>query len=123
VTTIGDVEDPKKKGVDKKRDASAIPVDSPPFNFLGPFTQLAHLTKPNVADLFTRLTGASSHGFLTKDALESAIHDIGEQIHRQYILTFPPAPGRAGTFHTIRIDVKGRPDLKVKTREGYWAVE
>jgi VWFA-related protein len=123
VTAIGDVEVPKEKGKDKVKDATPIPPDSPPMNLLAPFTELAHLNKPVLADLFPRLTGAVAHNFLTKGALESALHDMGEEIHRQYILTFPPAPGAPGQFHTIRIDVKGRPDLKVKTREGYWSIQ
>ena len=123
VTTIGDVEDPKDKGIDKKRDETPLPADTPPMDLLGPFKSLAHLTKPNIADLFPRLTGAEGQSFLTKSTLESAIHDIGEEIHREYILTFVPAAGMAGTFHKIRVQVKDRPDLKVKSREGYWAVQ
>jgi hypothetical protein len=123
VTTVGDVEDPKEKGKDKKKDETVLPADPPPMNLLAPFTELAHLAKPNVADLFTRLTGAQQMSFLTKGGLESAIQAIGEEIHRQYILTFSPAAGQAGLFHTIRVEVKNRPDLKVKTREGYWAIQ
>jgi VWFA-related protein len=123
ITTIGDVEDPKEKGKDKEKDETPIPGDVPPMDLLAPFKVLAHLTKPNLADLFTRLTGAQQIPFLTKSALEAAIHDIGDEIHRQYILTFAPAAGEAGQFHTIRVQVKDRPDLRVKTREGYWAVQ
>ena len=123
VKTIGDTEDPSQKGIDKKKDATPLPADTPPFDLLAPFTEMAHLTKPNVANLFTRLTGAQNLNFLTKSGLEEAIHDIGDEIHRQYILTFPPAPSASGLFHTIRIEVKNRPDLKAKTREGYWALQ
>ena len=123
VTTVGDVENPRLKGIDKKADATPLPAYTPPFNLLGGFFELAHLTNPNVADLFTRLTGAGSRDFLTKKALEQSIHEIGEEMHRGYILTFPPAPGQAGLFHTIRVEVKGRPDLQAKTRAGYWAVQ
>jgi VWFA-related protein len=123
VTTYADIEDPKDIGKNKEKDETPIPTDPPPTDFIAPFKALAHLTKPNVADLFTRLTGAQQIAFLTKAALESAIHDIGDEIHRQYILTFPPAPGKPGQFHTIRIEVRDRPDLKVRTREGYWAIQ
>lgn len=122
-TTYGDIEDPKDKGKDKKHDETIVPTDPPPFNLLAPFTELAHLSKPNLADLFTRLTGSAEAGFLTKNALESAIRNIGDEIHSQYILTFAPAAGGAGLFHAIRVEVKDRPDLKVKTREGYWDVQ
>jgi VWFA-related protein len=123
ITTYGDIEDPKQKGKDPKKDETPIPTDSPPMNLLGPFTALAHLTRPNLADIFTGLTGAQQIAFLTKGALESAIHEIGEEIHRQYILTFVPDSGQPGQFHTIRVEVRGRPELKVKTRQGFWAVQ
>ncbi len=122
VTTIGDVEDPKLKGRDPKKDETPLPADTPPMDLLAPFIALAHLTRPNLAELFTRVTGGQETEFLTKGALESAIHDIGEEIHRQYILTFTPAGGENGLFHTIRVEVKNRTDLKVKTRQGYWSL-
>jgi VWFA-related protein len=123
VTTIGDVEDPKEKNKDKEKDETPLPFDTPPMDLLAPFKELAHLARPDLADLFTRVTGAQQTAFLTKGALESAIHDIGEEIHRQYILTFQPADGQPGQFHAIRVAVKNRPDLKVKTREGYWSLQ
>jgi hypothetical protein len=91
------------------------------MDLLAPFTSLAHLASPNVASLFSGLTGSTTSGFLTKKGLETAIHQIGEEIHRQYILSFTPAPGTDGAFHKIRVEVKNRPDLKATTRDGYWA--
>jgi VWFA-related protein len=123
VTTYGDIENPKEKGKDPKKDETPVPTDSPDMDLLAPFKALAHLTKPDAADVFTRLTGARQMAFLTKGALESAISGIGDEIHRQYILTFRPSGGQLSQFHTIRVEVKDRPDLKVRTREGYWAVE
>jgi len=123
VTTYGEIEDSKDKGKDRAKEETPIPADPPETDLLAPFRELAHLTKPNVADLFTRLTGAQRMAFLTKGALEAAIHDIGDEIHRQYILTFVPVPGQPGEFHKIRVEVKDRPDLKVRTRAGYWAIQ
>jgi VWFA-related protein len=123
VTTYGDIEDPKEKGKDKEKDETPVPTDSPPMDLLAPFKVLAHLTKPDLADLFTRLTGAQQIAFLTKGALESAIHDIGEEIHSQYILTFPPAAGQPGLFHTIRVRTRTTRAPNVKTREGYWSLQ
>ena len=123
VTTNADIEDPKDVGKDKKKDETPVPTDSPPMDLLAPFKELAHLTRPDVADLFTRLTGGRQIAFLTKGALESAIHDIGDEIHRQYIVTFQPAAGEPGAFHTLRVEVKDRPDLTVRTRQGYWKIQ
>jgi len=43
-------------------------------------------------------------------------------VHRQYILYFEPKGNEPGSFHAIRISVNGRPELRAKTREGYWAL-
>jgi VWFA-related protein len=85
--------------------------------------ELVRMKKPDLADLFTRTTGATTMGFLERKALETAIQQIGEEVHRQYILTFQPHSGDTDRFHTIRVEVKDHPELQVKTREGYWPVQ
>ena len=54
--------------------------------------------------------------------MEQAIQLMGEEVHRQYILSFEPKGGEPGKFHSIRVMVKDRPELQAKTRAGYWAV-
>jgi hypothetical protein len=49
-------------------------------------------------------------------------------VHRQYVLSFEPKGGQPGEFHTIRVVVKGQPDLhapqlRAKTRDGYWTLQ
>jgi hypothetical protein len=48
---------------------------------------------------------------------------MSEEVHRQYILSFEPKGGEPGEFHAIRVVVKNRPELQVKTRQGYWVVQ
>ena len=84
--------------------------------------ELVRLHQPDLADLFTRTTGGRTLNFLKKNALEDAIQLVGEEVHRQYILSFEPKGGEPGKFHAIRVAVKGRPELEAKTREGYWAL-
>ncbi len=81
------------------------------------------MTKPDLADLFTKTTGGATDSFLKKDALEKAIEAIGREVHRQYILTFEPHNTEPGKFHVIGVQVRDRPDLHVKTRAGYWAIQ
>ena len=127
VKTYGDVEDPSQKGKDKKHDATAVPDDAPILDLLGGIIagvgEAVHATRPNLAYLFPRLTGAREIAFFTKGGLEQAVHAVGEEVHRQYLLTFQPPPSTPGLFHKIRVEVKDRPDLQAKTREGYWAVQ
>ncbi|MCX6627762.1 MAG: hypothetical protein NTW28_09050 [Candidatus Solibacter sp.] len=50
--------------------------------------------------MFTNTTGGRTLRFLKKNTLERAIQ-----------------------LHAIRVAVKNRPELPVKTREGYWALQ
>jgi len=105
------------------------PDDTPASPDLGPggaiyaIAELIRLHKPDLSSLFTRTTGGRTMNFLKKNALEQAIQLVSEEVHRQYLLTFEPKGGKPGEFHAIRVDVKNRPDLVAKTRDGYWAVQ
>ena len=104
-------------------DDTAVPPDLGPGGFLYTLGELARLHKPDLSTLFAKSTGGRTLNFLKKDALEQAIQLIGEEVHRQYILSFEPKGGEAGQFHAIRVAVKDRPDLRTTTRDGYWALQ
>ncbi len=104
-------------------DDTPVPPDLGPGGFVYALGELFRLHRPDLSNLFTATTGGRNLSFLKKGALEHAIQLVGEEVHRQYILTFEPRGGEPGKFHSIRVVVKGRPDLQVKTREGYWAVQ
>ena len=104
-------------------DTTAVPPDWGPGGLIYGLAELMRLIKPDLSQLFTNTTGGRSLGFLRKHALEQAIQLVGEEVHRQYILSFEAKGGEPGKFHAIRVAVKGRPELQVKTREGYWALQ
>jgi VWFA-related protein len=104
-------------------DNTPVPPDLGPGNPLYGIGELIRLHQPDLADLFSRITGGRTMGFLKKNALEEAIQLVGAEVHRQYILSFQPKAGEPGKFHTIRVAVKDRPELQAKTREGYWALQ
>jgi VWFA-related protein len=101
----------------------ALTPDLGPGGLIYGLGELFRLKQPDLADLFARNTGGRTMGFLKKSGLEDTIRLIGDEVHRQYILTFEPKGGVAGQYHSIRAIVKGRPELTVKTREGYWVVQ
>jgi len=105
-----------------KPDTRPAPPDLGPGGLIYGLGELARMSKPDLSELFPRATGGRSMGFLTKGALEKTIALVGEEIHRQYILTFEPKGGEAGQFHAVRVAVKGRPELTARTREGYWVL-
>jgi hypothetical protein len=84
---------------------------------------LARLNQPDLSTVFTESTGGRAAGFVTRNALEKTIQLIGEEVHRQYLVSFEPKGNVPGSYHAIRVEVKNRPGLKIRTRAGYWAVE
>ncbi len=104
-------------------DDTAVPFDPGPGGSMYALTELLRLSKPDLSNLFTKVTGGRTLNFLKKNALEGAIQVIGEEVHRQYVLTFQPNDAETGHFHSIRVEVKDKPELRVVTRQGYWALQ
>jgi len=104
-------------------DDTPVPPDLGPGGYIYAIGELMRLRKPDLSSLFTKSTGGRTLNFLKKNALEQAIQLVGDEVHRQYILSFEPKGGEPGKFHAIRVDVKNRPELQAKTRDGYWALQ
>jgi VWFA-related protein len=104
-------------------DNTPVPPDLGPGGLIYGLGELFRLHQQDLSRLFTGTTGGRNLSFLKKGALEQAIQLVGEEVHRQYILSFEPKGGEPGQFHAIRVAVKDRPELQVKTREGYWALQ
>jgi VWFA-related protein len=109
------------RSLDRKEDGAPIPVDPAAGSLISAVSELRHDLKSDAAEELTHATGGRTLGFLRKDGLEEAVQAIGAEVHRQYIVSFQPAKSEPGLFHAIRIEVKGRPEVLVRTRTGYWA--
>ncbi len=103
-------------------DERPAPPDLGPGGTFYAIGELIRLKQPDLSTLFPTTTGGRSLSFLKKNALEQAIQFVGEEVHRQYILSFEPKGGQNGEFHSLRVAVKGRPELQVRARAGYWAL-
>lgn len=73
----------------------------------------------NPSELLTKYTGGREYTFMNQASIDRAVSDIGDELHGQYLLSYEPS-NEEGGFHHIRVDVMGRPNLKVRTRYGYW---
>jgi VWFA-related protein len=104
-------------------DDTPVPPDLGPGGYIYAIGELMRLRQPDLSSLFTSSTGGRSLNFLKKNALEQAIQLVGEEVHRQYILSFEPKGGEPGKFHAIRVAVKNRPELQARSRDGYWALQ
>jgi VWFA-related protein len=109
------------KSLDPKKDGEPIPREVAPGSFLSIFGEIVHDLHGEPADELTRATGGRSLGFVRKDGLEEAVQAIGGEIHRQYIVSFQPPKSEPGEYHAIRMELKNRDDVIVRTRAGYWA--
>jgi len=124
-------EDPKRDplGIQGKikypwpEEEEPLPPDMAPGSLFNIFTELGHKSDVDAANLLSRTTGGRTFSFLKQSGLEEAIHAVANEVHRQYIISFQPKLDAAGTFHTIRAEVRDRPDLHVRTRAGYWRIQ
>jgi len=87
--------------------------------FVEIFRQAKALFIDNPAEAYTKWTGGREYGFATEGALERAISDLGNEIHSQYMLSYPVPQDAEGGYHDIEVKVM-RPDLEVRARPGYW---
>jgi VWFA-related protein len=83
------------------------------------FTATKAIFVKNPAEVYTKFTGGREYAFTTQNDLERAIAAIGGEIRAQYILSYSPNNKLEGGFHKILVEVN-RPNLKVRTRPGYW---
>jgi hypothetical protein len=83
--------------------------------------EMRKMAQVNAGDMLARETGGEQTAFATKTGLDGVLDRIGRDIHGVYLVSFTPAPSSAGTFHSIRVEVKGRKDVTVRSRPGYWA--
>lgn len=87
--------------------------------FVEIFRQAKAIFVDNPAEAYTKWTGGREYGFATQGALEQAISDLGNEIHSQYLLTYPAPQNAEGGYHEIEVKVL-RPDLEIRSRPGYW---
>jgi Ca-activated chloride channel family protein len=86
---------------------------------------------PNLHDLagerrlqeFAAQTGGAVYVPRTRDELGRAFTQIATDLAQQYVLSYytPSNEVHDGRFRTLTLNVKTRPNLKVRTRKGYYA--
>lgn len=83
------------------------------------FTQIHGLFVDNHAEVFTDYTGGREYSFRNLSGLETALTDIGQELHSQYVLSYTPNNLDEAGYHDITVEV-ARPGLDVRARPGYW---
>ena len=104
---------------------TAKPGTTPPpssygIDIIAIIKEIGQLAKTNSALAFSKYTGGRQLSFLKQKSLEEAVTRIGEELHSQYLLSFPAGATDDALFHRIEVTLPGRADLTVRTRPGYW---
>src|SRR5689334_5402666 len=74
----------------------------------------------NPVEVMTKGTGGKEYSFMSQRGLETALSDIGRELHSQYMITYTPNNANEAGFHEIEVVVTGVPRAKARTRPGYW---
>ena len=82
--------------------------------------ELVRMGKENTAEALALHTGGKKIGFATLRTLEGIVSRVGEELHGQYLLSFP-ASGPEG-FHAVTVQLREAGKRAVAARQGYWAV-
>jgi VWFA-related protein len=92
-------------------------------NYTPIFKEIFALVKgifvPNSLEVYTKFTGGREQNFASLSGLEEAIHEIGEEVHSQYLLTFAPT-AQEGGYREIEVRVLTSPNYKITARPGFW---
>ena len=67
-------------------------------------------------------TGGAVYSPIDEDEMNEAFKQISAELSQQYILSYYPDDNadRRGEFHTISLTIKGKPNVNVRTRKGYY---
>ncbi len=84
--------------------------------------ELARLAKQDSAKALVEATGGEKLGFATLKGLENALTRLGEELHGQYLLSFPAQDAAPG-YHSLEVQIKDRRGLKIRARAGFWVGE
>jgi VWFA-related protein len=75
-----------------------------------------------VLKYFAEETGGRAYFPFKVEDLEQSFENIANELRHQYIILYRPEPLKTdGLFHPVALRVKGRKELIVRVRPGYYA--
>jgi VWFA-related protein len=101
---------------------SDTPQTTEGTGLLGLITEPARLAKTNTVEALTAATGGRHLSFTRQAGLEEDVLKVSKEIHSRYLVSFTPPHEATGSFHTLEIQIKDRPEAIVRTRPGYWTM-
>ena len=107
--------------VDKVGQTIADP-SSHPVNLFGIFSALTKSAQENVPQTIAEMSGGEYYLFSDEKKLEDRMADVNNHFFNQYLLSFTPKKLSLGQ-HSLRVEVRGRGEVAVSARTGYWVGE
>jgi VWFA-related protein len=88
-------------------------------NILAGAGEIARLLEKDSARYLVEATGGEKLSFATLKKLEQDVARLGQQLHSQYMLSFPANDATPG-YHTIEVQLRAPKHQRVQTRAGYY---
>ncbi|MGB8769199.1 MAG: VWA domain-containing protein [Candidatus Korobacteraceae bacterium] len=107
--------------MDKVGQTIADPL-SHPVNLFGIFSALTKSAKENIPETIAEMSGGEYLLFNDEKKLEEEMTDVSNHYFNQYLLSFTPKKLSLGQ-HSLRVEVRGRSDVVLSARTGYWVGE
>jgi VWFA-related protein len=67
-----------------------------------------------------RATGASCHAVQKGSEIEEVFQDIAADIQHSYLIAYAPPEANDARYRSIRVNVAGMKNLRIRAREGYY---
>ena len=96
--------------------------ESHPVNLFAVFSSIVKSAKENVPKTMAAMSGGEYLPFGNERQLEDQLSSVNNHFFNQYLLSFTPSKLSLGQ-HSVRVQVRGRPDVVVSARTGYWVSE
>lgn len=106
-------------GVERFEGSDRRVYNTGPGNLLAIFTEIGRLATENAGDALAKFTGGEKVSFAKLSGLERVIARVGDDLHTQYLLSFPGSDSESQIYHVITVNVK-HAEAVVRARPGYW---
>jgi VWFA-related protein len=113
--------DPTRQPSVASQDYECLAQLAPPLRLARiAFVAATGALKKNVPETVAHLTGGEYYSFSNRKNLEKGLQELANHIPNRYMLSFHPENPHPG-FHSVVLQLKDRPNLKVEARTSYWA--
>jgi VWFA-related protein len=91
------------------------------MNLMPLFVMSREALRQNVPHTLAELTGGQYINFTTAKGFDKGLHDLTNQLHNEYQLSFQPTSPVASGIHRLSVSVPSMPDAVVRVRLVYFS--